>query len=122
MICGFVGFYFEGMMRVSYAEAAGNSVTFPSFTNSSPLCAKRKKKESAGKLFVYRGYAVRRSFFKTYVVNAREGFFSLVVCHLGPFVACYNQVAELWTKLVLSFVQYSQLQFLLLALPSRCWR
>ena len=39
MICGFVGFDFEGMMRVSYAEAAGNSVTFPSFNNASPLCA-----------------------------------------------------------------------------------
>lgn len=39
MICGFVGFDFEGMMRVSYAEAASNSVTFPSFNNASPLCA-----------------------------------------------------------------------------------
>ena len=38
MICGFVGFDFEGMMRVSYAEVAGNSVTFPSFNNTS-LCA-----------------------------------------------------------------------------------
>ena len=38
MICGFVGFDFEGMMRVSYAEAAGNSVTFPSFNNTSYLC------------------------------------------------------------------------------------
>ena len=38
MICGLVGFDFEGMMRVSYAEAAGNSVTFPSFNNTSPLC------------------------------------------------------------------------------------
>ena len=38
MICGFVGFDFEGMMRVSYAEAASNSVTFPSFNNASPLC------------------------------------------------------------------------------------
>ena len=36
MICGFMGFDFEGMMRVSYAKAAGNSVTFPSFKNTSP--------------------------------------------------------------------------------------
>ena len=39
MICGFVGFEFEGMMRVSYAEVAGNFVTFPSFNTASPLCA-----------------------------------------------------------------------------------
>ena len=39
MICSFVGFDFEGIMRVSYAEVAGNSVTFLSFNNASPLCA-----------------------------------------------------------------------------------
>ena len=108
MICGFVGFDFEGMMRVSYAEAAGYSVTFPSFNNASPLCAMSFKTSGviqstpaericwktadspSTNLFVHRGYAVRRGFFKTNVVNARESFFSLAVCHLGPFVACDN--------------------------------
>lgn len=37
MICGLVGFDFEGIIRLSYAEVAGNSVTFPSFANSSSL-------------------------------------------------------------------------------------
>lgn len=119
MICRFMGFDFEGMIRVSYAEAAGNSVTFPSVNNASPLGTMSFKTSGviqatpAGRicwkqqtslaLIFYSGYAVRRCFFKINVAKAWEGFFSLVICHLGPFVTCENQVAELW-KLVLSLV------------------
>lgn len=81
MICRFMGFDFEGMIRVSYAEAAGNSVNNASplgtmsFKTSGVIQATPAgriclKQQTSLALIFYSGYAVRRCFFKINVAKA----------------------------------------------------